>query len=183
MLTSNELIKQISTTIGKSKVINLSRVLKNEHFALRDLIDVTFHPDKNIAFRAAWILENLFLESPQNYLDDMDYLLSRIRDVKNESCKRHYAKIMMHITDAKASAPVKQQLQQADLDAVVEKLFDWLIDPKALIAIKVFTSQALFNVRKRYPWITEELAAQILFLMRDGTAAMQSKGKKLLALL
>jgi hypothetical protein len=64
---------------------------------------------------------------------------------------------------------------------VVEQLFDWMIDPKVLIAVKVFASEALFNVRSRYPWITEELINQIRFLMQDGTAAIQSRGKKLLA--
>jgi len=58
-----------------------------------------------------------------------------------------------------------------------------MIDPKAKIAIKVFASEALFNLRGRYPWIEEELANQIQFLMRNGTAAIQSRGKKLLALL
>jgi hypothetical protein len=63
---------------------------------------------------------------------------------------------------------------------VVEQLFDWMIDPRVLIAVKVFSSEALFNMRLRYPWITEELGNQIRFLMRDGTAAIQSRGKKLL---
>jgi hypothetical protein len=39
----------------------------------------------------------------------------------------------------------------------------------------------LFNLRTRYPWIEEELANQIKFLMRNGTAAIQSRGRKLLA--
>jgi uncharacterized membrane protein required for colicin V production len=55
-----------------------------------------------------------------------------------------------------------------------------MIDPKVLIAVKVFASEALFNMRRRYLWITEELTNQIRFLMRDGTAAIQSSGKKLL---
>jgi hypothetical protein len=63
----------------------------------------------------------------------------------------------------------------------VEQLFDWMIDPKVRIAVKVFAGSALFNLRARYPWLKEELAEQIRFLMRDGTAAIQSRGKKLLS--
>ena len=181
MLTSAELIKEIGATMTKVKVIKLSAIIKKQHFALKDLIDITFHPDKNIAFRAAWILENLFLEKPEAYLENLDYLISRIKHVDKPSCKRHYAKMMMHITSPRAPAAIKQKLEQIDLEAVVEQLFDWMIDPKVLIAVKVFASQALFHIRGRYPWIREELGNQIRFLMRDGTAAIQSRGKKLLA--
>ena len=179
--TPDELIKEISATIGKTKVVTLSAILEQQRFALRDLIDITFHPDKNVAFRAAWILENLFLKNPENYLDDMGYLFSRIKDVTYESCKRHYAKIVMHVTDPKAPTRIQQKLQGIDLEPTVEQLFDWMIDPKVKVAIKVFASRALFNMKDQYPWIAEELKNQIRFLMRDGSAGIQSRGRKLLS--
>jgi hypothetical protein len=181
MLTTDELIKEISATMIKAKVAKLSAIIKKQQFALKDLIGITFHPDKNVAFRAAWILENLFLQKPESYLDDMDYLLSRIKDVKNPSCKRHYAKIVMHITSPKAPLNIQQKLAETDLEPIVEQFFDWMIDPKVRIAVKVFAAQTLFNIRHRYPWITEELANQIQFLMRNGSAAIQSRGRKLLS--
>ena len=181
MLSQQQVTEQLSNTIGKPGILKLSRLLKEQDFPLRDIIDITFHPDKNIAFRAAWILENLLLQKPESYIEHLNYLNSRVKDVGNPSCKRHYAKILMHITAPKAPANIKQRLAETDLEPVVEQLFDWLIDPKVLIAVKVFAAEALFNLRERYPWISEELANQIRFLMRDGTAAIQSRGRKLLA--
>jgi hypothetical protein len=181
MLTKDELINEISKTIVKTKVEKLTAILDKQQFALRDLIDLTFYKDKDIAFRAAWILENLFLKKPETYPEDLECLVSRMSDVIYPSCQRHYAKIMMHITAKKAPAIIRQKLEMIDLEPVVEKLFDWLIDPKVLIAVKVFASDALFNLRQRYPWISEELKEQVKFLMRDGTAAIQSRGRKLLA--
>jgi hypothetical protein len=183
MISQEELIKQISGPIGKRKVLELSRILKEQQFALRDLIDLTFFADRDVAFRASWILENIFLKEPDRYEPDLEYLISRVKDVKNESCKRHYAKIIMHITTRKTPPAIKSKLEQIDLEAVVEQCFDWMIDPKVKIAVKVFASEALFNLRHRYPWINEELADQIKFLMKDGTAAIQSRGRKLLAAL
>ena len=75
------------------------------------------------------------------------------------------------------------KLLSLDLEPAVEQLFDWMIDPKAKIAVKVFASEALFNLRHRYDWVAEELASQIQFLMRNGSAAIQSRGNKLLAML
>ena len=179
-MSKEELIKQLAATFGKTKVDKLVVILKERNFALRDLIDLTFHEDKTIAFRSAWLLENLFLVDPLAYLSDLDYLLTRFKDVKYESCQRHYAKIMMHITSSKAPIEIKQKLDAIDLEPVVEQCFDWMIDPKVLIAVKVFSSEALFNLRHRYPWISGELAEQLQFLMRDGSAAIQARGKKIL---
>jgi hypothetical protein len=181
MLTSDELIKEISVTMVKSRVVKLSAILQKQHFSLRDLIDITINQDKNIAFRAAWILENLFLQKPDSYQHDLSYLLSRIKDITNPGCKRHYAKIVMHITSPKSPEGIQQKLAEIDLEPVVGQLFDWMIDPKVLIAVKVFAAQALFNLRNRYIWLTEELANQIQFLMRNGSAAIQSRGRKLLS--
>jgi hypothetical protein len=173
--------KTISNTIGKTKVLELSRILKEQQFALRDLIDITFNIDKDIAFRAAWILENIFLQDPTRYETDLEYLISRIKEVKHASCQRHYAKIVMHITAKKAPASIKQKLQQLDMEPVIEQCFDWMIDPEVKIAVKVFAGDALFNLKHRYPWVKEELAEQIKFLMRSGTMAIQTRGRKLLA--
>jgi len=183
MITHDELIKQISATIGKVKVLELSAILKKQDFALRDLIDLTFHPDKDIAFRAAWILENLFLENPECYKQDLPYLISRVPDVEHFSCQRHYAKILTHITAKKPPMLISNQLKEIDLELVVEKCFDWMIDPKIKVAVKVFSSEVLFNLKDRYPWIKEELADQLQFLMRNGSPGIQSRGKKLLGLL
>jgi len=48
------------------------------------------------------------------------------------------------------------------------------------VAVKVFCCEILFNLRNRYDWLTDELARKTEFLMKDGSAAMQSRGKKIL---
>jgi hypothetical protein len=140
---------QLSATAGKTKVDKLVKILKDRSFLLRDLIDITFHPNKTVAFRAAWLLENVFLINPVFYLPETDYLLGRVNEVKNASCQRHYAKIIMHLTSPKAHALIKLKLADTDLEPIVAQCFDWMIDPKILIAVKVFSSEALFNMRMR----------------------------------
>jgi len=180
MMTVTELCEQLAATFGKTKVNKLVVILKEKNFALRDLIDLTFNADKTIAFRAAWLLESVFLLDPVFYLPELDYLLTRFSDVTYPSCQRHYAKIIMHLTSAKVYPAIKIKLQQTNLEPIVERCFHWMIDPKVLIAVKVHASEALFNLRHRYPWINEELASQLQFLMRDGSAAIQTRGRKLL---
>jgi hypothetical protein len=179
-MDQTELIKQITNNIGKVKVLGLSQILHESRFNLRDLIAVTFHHDKDVAFRATWLLENVFLDNPETYLPELEFLLSGITKVKHPGPQRHYAKIVMHVTEASAPQIIKDKVQQLDMEPVVEQLFEWMIDPKVKIAVKAFAAEALFNMKDRYPWVKDELAEQLQFLMRDGTAAIQSKGKKLL---
>ena len=179
MLSKSEFLDQIAGTIGKTKVIELSRILHAQNFALHDLVDLTFYEDKNIAFRAAWVLENLFLKNPELYLTEIDYLLLHIKEVKHESCQRHYAKILMHLTSAKANRAIRLKMETTNLESVVEQCFDWLIDPKIKIAVKNFAASTLFNLKERYPWINEELKSQMLFLMRNGSPGIQARGRKI----
>ncbi|HEY9196567.1 MAG TPA: hypothetical protein VIM77_09890, partial [Mucilaginibacter sp.] len=126
-MTKTELIKQITAIIGKPKVLELSRILKEQRFALDDMIDITFHADKAVSFRAVWILENVFLTDPESYLPSLNYLIERFKDVKHQSCMRHYAKIIMHITAPDAPASLQIKLKEIDFEPVVEQLFDWMI--------------------------------------------------------
>jgi hypothetical protein len=179
-MDQTELIKQITNNIGKVKVLGLSKILHENRFDLRDLIAITFHHNKDVAFRATWLLENVFLDNPETYLPELDFLLSGITKVKHPGPQRHYAKIVMHITEPSAPKIIKDKVRQLDMEPVVEQLFEWMITPKVKIAVKAFAAEALFNMKDRYPWVKDELAQQLQFLMRDGTAAIQSKGKKLL---
>ncbi len=183
MISHDDLFKQIAGSIGKRRVLELTRILHEQQFAVRDLVDITFHADRAIAFHAAWILENLFLQNQEKCVDDLEYLLSRIKQIKHESCQRHYAKIAMHVTGKKAPKVIREKVQSMDMEPVVEQCFDWMIDPKVKIAVKCFAAEALFNLRGRYPWVKEELANQLHLLMRNGTAAIQSRGKRLLGMI
>lgn len=183
MLTKDQLLKQIQSTMRKTKVPELANIIHHKDFQLTDLIDLTFHPDKKLAFRAAWLLENMFLHRPDLYVNNLDYLLSHFTSVTHPGCKRHYAKIAMHITSPHALPEIKHKIETIDMTVIVNQCFEWMIDPAVLVAVKALASETLFNLRHRYPWIAGELAAQLEFLMRNGTAAIQSKGKKLLGYL
>ena len=180
MLSQQQLTEQLSSSIGKIRILKLSHLLKEQGFPLHDIIDITFHPDKQVGFRAVWLLENIFLTDPEAYLNDLHYLISRFKENRNQSCMRHYAKIIMHVTDANAPASLQLKLKDINFEPVVEQLFDWMINPKVKVAVKMFAANALFNLKDAVPWIQEELAGQIEFLMRDGSAGIQAGGRKIL---
>lgn len=179
-MDQQKLIERIKETFGKLKVLELGAILRKEQFDLRDLIQITHHQDEAIAFRAAWILENLYLYNPELYVDYLQDMLTAMHSIKWPGVNRHYAKIVMHATSPKASKITKERLAELDIEPIIELLFDWLIDPEIKVAVKSFAAEALFNLRQQHDWIKDELCNQLEFLMRDGSAAIQSRGKKLL---
>lgn len=180
-MTEPELIAKLVNTMGKTKVIKLSAMLAEENFDIAQLINTTFHTDRVIGFRAAWLLENMYFQDPDAFIPHIDLFINKFKSVKNPSCQRHYAKILMHLTDKKAPKTIKKKINETDLEPAIEQCFDWMIDPEVLVAVKVFAAEALFNMCGRYPWIADELPEQLEFLMRDGTMAIQTRGKRLLS--
>jgi hypothetical protein len=183
MLTQQQLIDELSQTLGKPRVLKLSRILEEQHFAFRDIIDATFHPDQVIGFRAVWILETIFLKDPESYLDDLEYFVSRFKEVNNPGCMRHYTKLMMHMTDTSSPEAVRLKLQAIDLDPVVEQLFDWMINPKVKVAVKSFAGKTLFNLKDRYDWVAEELEGQLKIFLHDRSAGLRAGARNTLKLI
>lgn len=183
MLSQDQLIQELYKTFGKTKIAKLTAIVNEESLDVDALIDLTFHTDKTLGFRAMWLLDSVMLSDIARYSVNLKYFLSRIKEVNNESCKRHYARIMMFMTSTKAPDVVKKALGEIDLEDTVDEFFDWIIHPKVKPAVKIFAADALFNLSERYDWIAEELANQMEFLMRNSGPAIQVRGKKLLAAL
>ena len=175
-----KLAEQINQTLGKVKVLQLTSALLAESTAGADLLALTLHPKKEIAFRAAWILENLFWADPLRFIDDIDDLATKLPLVKNESSLRHYFKILIQLTDKRIDKQIAQKISAMDMEPVISRCFDLLIDESSPIALKVFAMELLFNLRHREDWITETLIGQIQLLMEDGGPAIRARGRMVL---
>jgi hypothetical protein len=181
LLTTDTLIQQLTVDPTKGFIERLSAKLREQDFDLDKVIDITFHPDTQVGFRAAWLLDTTVLANPVRYVNNLEYFVTRMAQVTNPSCKRHYTRIMMNLTAPGAPEAIRLKLASIDMEKVVEQCFDWLIDPKVKVAVKVFAADTLFNLCNRYDWIKDELANQVEFMLRDGGPAIQVRGKKLLA--
>ncbi|SHG10249.1 hypothetical protein [Pedobacter caeni] len=148
-----------------------------EYFQIKDLIDLTFHPKKEVGFRAAWTLEYIFMNHhcAGDHLDD---LLSRFPEQKNPSCMRHYGKILAYLTSKHATGLKEGQLAETNFEPVIDILFSWLIDEKVLVATKVHAMQTLANLAPRYTWIKDELLETIAHLEDQETVAFFGRAKQ-----
>lgn len=173
------LLKEISGTLSKGDIDRLSISLYETDFPLNDLIDLTFYPQKEVAFRAAWVLEGLGLTNLEAFRPYVVKFLDLYPQQTNQSCRRHFAKILANLTAPKHERSLWIP-ESYNMVSVVEKTFDWLIDHQTPVAVKVYCMEVLFNLRQHFPWIREELEAEIIFMLHDGKPAIQSRGKAIL---
>jgi hypothetical protein len=168
------LIKRISKPIGKKETTILASA--NAH-SVGELIKLSMAPDYEVAFRAAWILEQIAFAYDQEFHQVIPEFTAAYVKLNNESCQRHYTKIMMRLSQP---GNIDYQLSVVDLEPIVEATFEWLISTNTPVAVRVNCMDILYNLRKKYDWIAEELAEKIQFQMRDGSAALQSRGRRVL---
>ncbi|NEU08337.1 hypothetical protein GZH53_08455 [Flavihumibacter sp. R14] len=178
-MNKSELLHAISTTLVKAKAERLAALTANKEVSVSDLLELTFYNQPDIAFRAAWILECVVRKYPERFESLIPEFLDRYIEQNNQSCQRHFTKIITCITDPKWSA-MQHLVPHYNVEPIIEKTFEWLIDEKAPVALQVNCMDVLFNLRNRSSWIGEELRSQILFLLHDGSPAVQSRGKAIL---
>src|SRR5690606_18388588 len=145
---------------------------------LHDLCYDEAHP--MLAFRAAWLLEYIAVHHPDRFVRVADTFMFRLSDQKNPSCQRHFTNILRRLTHRRAPTLYHAVLQSTDREQLVETIFSWFIDPCTPVAVQANCMDVLLDLSSEFEWIRDELKQQIEFLLRDGSAAIQSRGKKVL---
>lgn len=172
-MNKEELLYELALPLNKKRI---NQFILQDLCDVADLIELSTQSNPQIAFHAAWILEYLIYEHPVRYKNHYKILVSVFQVQKNRSCQRHYTKILMLLT---ASSNI-HLLANIDLDSIVETSFALMIDPETPVAITVNCMDILYNLRNLDSWIADELKLQVMHLLKDGTAAVQSRGKRVL---
>ncbi|SDH65634.1 hypothetical protein SAMN05421827_13421 [Pedobacter terrae] len=178
-MSNHSLLETIKTTLQKSKVEKLAAIASADSFSVKDLIDLSFYHDQQIGFRAAWILENVFVNHQQRFLIHALYFLEKFPQQRNLSALRHYVKILALMTKRNASIEMKNIIADYDTDHLVEVVFAWLIDEKIPVAIKSHCLNILANLNVKHRWIKEELSQTMDFLVDKESIGFFAKVKQI----
>jgi len=182
-MNKEKLLHEISKAVSKSKAIELAKIVATADFFMVDLLALCYHAEKSIAFRAAWILELVEYTYPAKFIPALPDFINELPRQRNGGCQRCFSKILMHISNPKASVIRRttfNELSSTVHEKIVETMFEWLINPHTPVAVRVNCMDVLYYMSPQFPWIKEELLAQIEFYLKDGSAALQSRGKGLL---
>jgi hypothetical protein len=182
-MTQMQLIQHLSTFDNQFRVVKLRSKLKEEPFSLSELVDLTFYTDEGVALKASRILEYILFKFPENYLEDIGYFIEHAADIKFTSCKRHYAKILVHLTSPDVPKNVRDALKDIPFDPIAELCFTWMDDPKMLTRVRASAAETLFNLRHRYPWIAEGLSRRLEAMIPGASPMMLARANYILSFL
>lgn len=176
-MDKEELIARLDAPMKFQMVANSTAIIEGSDLDIRDLLAISFHKKKEIAFRAAWMLEYMVTYRPFEFYPHIETFLSLLPKQTNLSAMRHYAKIVSLMTERKSSLMYKEALSRTDLNPVIEALFTWLVGTKTPVAVKVHCMQSLANLSSNYDWIKEELLETVEYLMGVESIAFFARAK------
>lgn len=158
-----------------AKVFSLD-FIHTHGFTVSNLLTYSYHPDNQVSFRGAWLLEHVCLQQPMLISPIYDVFINRLSEQKHWGTIRSYTKIAMLATDTKTA--ISHTIDQEEI--LIEQCFHWLINPNCPVAVVVNCLDILYNLRTKNPWIEEELKAQIQYLLKNPTPALTSRAKRVL---
>jgi hypothetical protein len=182
-MTQMQLIQHIAGFDKHIKVVKLRSKLQEQSFSLRELVDLTFYPDKEVALKASRLLQTMLLKFPESYKDDIGYFIANIAVADCANCKNHFAKIMAYITSPDVSKVVRLQVKEIDFENATALCFKWMNDPKMLTRMRASAAETLFNLRHRYPWIAEKLSKQLEAMVPAASPMLKAKANYILSFL
>lgn len=172
----DKLLNRLSKTLSKADAV---KIALDKGCMPGNLISLSLYPQNEIAFRASWVLEQFLYYRWDDLFPFIPDFIAGYLIQTNRSCQRHFTKIMMYLTDAGSSTEINPLIREYQ-EQIIEVTFDWLIDPQTPVAVKVNCMDILLHFGKEHAWITDELRSQVQFLLKDGSAAVQSRGKRIL---
>ena len=172
-------LKILGKPFGKSQAEKLAKDLVHQDELCKIVLNLCFYQNQQIAFRAAWVLENLFTIDPDYFAEHLFAFLDCYAQQNNLSARRHFAKILALVSDKKAPMACAKLLKTYDTEVLVETNFTWLIDDAVPVAVKSHCLSILANLSNRHPWVREELLATMNHLLDKESIAFFAKVKQI----
>jgi hypothetical protein len=183
-LNKDKLLERLKFSMTKKEVLQLAKSFSNSGVGFEEIISLTLHKDQPISFHSAWVLENMFITSPEALDYYLPTLIDNLPKAKNHSVQRHLTKLIslgvQRVVKRKTSKVIDREFWQTNLEPLEEICFKWLVDEKSKPAIKANCMDVLFHLSLRQKWIAQELPYIIENQMEMGTPALRAKGKKVL---
>lgn len=167
--------------MAKKRINELAVQIVEEGFSIVRLIDFTFHQNDRVAFRSAWILEQVYLKHPPVFFAEVDYFLLRFPQQTNVSAQRHFSKILLQLSGQQLR--YTQLIPKETKERLIEAVFTWLVDERSPVAVKAHCLSILANFSKEYNWVKDELLQTIDFMVDKESIAFHSRAKKVKALI
>ncbi|HET6992721.1 MAG TPA: hypothetical protein VFJ43_15410 [Bacteroidia bacterium] len=162
--------KTILKEHSKSNTMKIVDWVGKDKKRFSELVNLFLHDEYRVVQRAAWPLSYIAIEHPElakPYLGKFIRLLSQ-PDL-HPAVQRNILRLLQFI-----DVPGKY------LGALTSSCFNLLIRSDSPVAIKVFAMSVLKNVTLKEPELKRELKLVVEEMMKEGSAGIKARGRKVL---
>lgn len=183
---ASQLIQLLSNTTAyrKHRMATALWVLEHPEMVealLRHIVEDT----TEVSYKAAWVLEFVYLKKPEVLYPHFDYFFANLAVVKRDQAVRpmaHICEILCVQYYKKMDPELQKRFTPAHKSMLTECAFDWLISDQK-VACKVRAMTSLYYLGTEFDWIHSELKQHILLHMHAGSAGYKARGKQTLELI
>lgn len=147
-----------------------------------ELLTYTLTSKDDLAYKAAWVLEFVYLEKPELLLPHLDLFFKHLPAIKRDQTLRPLAHICEMLAISyykKKDENVRSVLSETHKKIMVDCSFDWLITNQK-VACQVRAMTALYYLGNEFKWIHPELKQILEQNIHQGSAGYKARGKKIL---
>ncbi len=167
----NQILKQLIggdlRSIGKANEV-VQQILDNSQL-FPDVFEGLTSDEPIIRMRSADVIEKVAKQHPEYLQPFKSQLINEISRIDQKEVQWHIAQMFAYLT-----------IDQSERDTIMNILLTYLSQNTSAI-VKTFSMQTLAIFAERYPDIRPEIIELIECLMKTGSPAIISRGKKLLS--
>ena len=176
-MKAQEILLKLDSSLAKRKAVAVT-ILKNQYL-LPDLISIIVQHEKEYSLKALMAIEILSREHFQAIQKYTPQLVDAGKFYLDSSSRRYLSKIYGQAILSDTSNASTFHLPSATKKQIIELSFLWLISNEKT-AVKVFSMQNLFDLKKEEKWISEELKAAIIKEFAVSSQGFKPRATKIL---
>ncbi|PVW14742.1 adenylosuccinate lyase [Marixanthomonas spongiae] len=147
-----------------------------------ELLTCCFKNEDDVSYKAAWVLEFVYLEQPSLLFPHLDIFFEKLPTVTRDQTLRPMAHICEMIAISyykKKEKKIVSCLSETHKKTMTECCFDWLITDKK-VACQARAMTALYYLGTEFEWIHHQLRQILEQNIHQGSAGYKARGKKIL---
>ena len=161
-----ELLKEHS----RPQAIRIAEYIGDNPKRFEDLLDLFLNDKYRVVQRSAWVIVFCAKRFPFLITSHLEALIKNLKKPKiHNAVKRNTVRVLEDV-----------DIPEDLLGITAEICFDFLMDIKEPIAVRVFSMTILYNICVKEPELAHELKAIIEEHLPHGSAGFKSRGKKIL---
>lgn len=163
---------QLLVELSKANTVYMASVIGNDKKLFKEIFELIITNEETISGRAAWLVENVWLEYPYMIKPFINDIIDFLPKSKYDNQKRHFTKILSTID--------LNKLDEEHLGILIDQCFTYLENPIYPTAVKMFSMRIIYNYVEIEPVLAPELIAIIENQYDNSTPGFKNSADKIL---